>query len=177
MIILEGPDGGGKTRLAGVLKDLFDLELQPRAVTPDAKAMVPIGEYIERELAKKFGMRLYDRFALISSPMYRPLPNPTFVDPMTNLDWLTAQYQKLWKIDPVIIFCMPAREVVRANVMADTDNDVVQEHIDHIYDNYLAFIAREFSMSWMIWDYTNPTMHRVDALMRWAKARVAKGRI
>jgi hypothetical protein len=180
MIIVEGPDGAGKTNMVNKLMAIFNgLELMPKAVSSEeAKALRPIGPYVEEELAKKFGLRVYDRFALISSPMYLSLPNPTFVEPMTDVQWLMMQYSRLNRIDPVIIYCMPPLAVVKANMETDTETpDFVKERIETIYNSYVAFIARTYSASHMIWDYTNPTMHRVDALMRWAKARVEKGRV
>lgn len=178
MIIVEGPDGSGKSTLVAKMLNLFDgLERVPSAVASDATPLRPIGAYVNEELRKGFGLRLYDRFALISSPMYLCLPNPTFRDEMTDMIWLKDQHQRFRKIDPLIIFCMPPLEVVRANILADPSSEVMWPFIDQIYYSYLAYIAREENMSSMVWDYTDPTMHRLDALMRWARARVAKGRI
>ena len=70
MIVVEGPDGSGKTTLVKRIMDSklgSELELMPRAVSKDAKSLTKIDDYIEEELGKGFGMRLYDRFALISS--------------------------------------------------------------------------------------------------------------
>lgn len=185
MIIVEGPDGAGKTNLCKRMLDVFDLELMPKAVTSaETRSIVPIGKYVEDELGKGFGMRLYDRFALISSPMYLSLPEPTFVHPMTDLEWLRAQWELFARIDPVIIFCMPPLEVVKENLRNDPETpDFVKNRIDIIYYSYLAFMARswngrDFSSAWLVWDYTAEELpwHRVDALMRWTKARVEKGR-
>lgn len=178
MIILEGPDGAGKTTLRDrILADWGgEFVAQPRAVSSDAVSIVPIGEYIEKELARGFGNRLYDRFALISSPMYLPLPNPTFVDPMTNVDWLRAQYQKMDTVDPAIIYCLPPLEEVRKNVLNDESSEVMWPYIDLIYHNYVAFIARHWSTSSMVYDYTNPDLLRLAGLLRWASARCKEGR-
>lgn len=185
MLIVEGPDGAGKTNLVNRLLTMFDdLELMPKAVSSEAKSLVPIDDYIEAELDKGFGLRLYDRFALISAPQYITLPNRTFRGRMTDGPWLASMYNKFWKLDPVIIFCMPPLEEVLKNVMnEDTDNSVVadRERIETIYYLYLAFISQNFgrfATSWMVWDYTQGEFpwHRIDALMRYARARVEKGR-
>lgn len=186
MIIVEGPDGAGKTNLTKRLLTTFDdLELQPKAVSSAARSLVPIDDYIEAELDKGFGMRLYDRFALVSAPQYLTLPNRTFRGRMTDGPWLASQYNRFWKLDPVIFFCLPPLEEVWKNVQKeDTDNSVVanRETIENIYYAYLAFISQNFGRfpgSWMVWDYTQGDLpwSRVDALMRYARARVSKGRI
>lgn len=174
MIIVEGPDGAGKTTLIGHLEQEYGLTREPRAVSSDVKLLTPIGEYIERELYRGFGWRLYDRFALISSPQYMMTPDRTFQYPLTEVDWLQLQYLKLAKINPVLIFCMPPLEVVKANVARDPKNQVIADHIEEIYYHYVAYIGREFNPSAMIWDYTNPNRIKLGALIRWAQARVAK---
>ena len=174
MIVVEGPDGAGKTTLVEQIENDWSLTREPRAVSSEAKSLLPIGPYIETELGKKFGWRLYDRFALISSPMYISLPNRTFREEMLNSSWLTMQYARFTAIDPLIVYCLPPLEVVRANVLNDPHNKVVHEHIDNIYWNYVAFAARVYSPSTMIWDYTNPDLLHLAALLRWAKARSAR---
>lgn len=178
MIIIEGPDGAGKTTLIQrILEDWGEeFTLQPRAVTSEAKSLVPIGQYIETELARGFGPRVYDRFALISSPMYLPLPNPTFVDPMTNVDWLRGQYNKLDIVDPAIIYCLPPFDVAMENVREDVSSEVMWPYAETIYNNYVAFIARHWSTSSMVYDYTNPDLLRLAGLLRWASARCKEGR-
>lgn len=178
MIILEGPDGAGKTTLRDrILNDWGgEFVAQPRAVTSDATSLVPIGKYIEDELARGFGPRLYDRFALISSPMYMALPNRTFVDPMTDIDWLRPQYHKLDRVDPAIIYCLPPLEVVMENLRNDPSSEVVLPYGEQIYLNYVAFAARHWSTSCMVYDYTNPDLLRLSGLLRWASARCKEGR-
>lgn len=178
MIILEGPDGSGKTTLKEqILRDWAgEFQAQPRAVRSDATSIVPIGQYIQNELARGFGNRLYDRFALISSPMYLPLPNPTFVDPLTDVEWLKIQYNRLDKIDPAIIYCLPPKEVVLQNLADDPSSEVVLPYGELIYNNYVAFIARHWSTSCMIYDYTNPDILRLSGLLNWASARCKEGK-
>lgn len=176
MIIVEGPDGSGKTTLIKRImeSDLgSELELMPRAVSKEAKSLTQIDDYIETELGKKFGMRLYDRFALISSPCYAMLPDRTFAGRMFDPVWLRAQFDKLHQVDPVIIMCLPSLDTVVGNTRIGDDNRVVQEDIEAIYINYLSFWASHgTNTSMMPWDYHNPDQKRLDNLLRWAKARV-----
>lgn len=175
MIIVEGPDGAGKSTLVARLEQDWGMTREPKAVSSEAVSLRSIGPYVEEELGKGFGWRLYDRFALISSPMYIALPNRTFREEMLDLHWLRMQYVKMNKIDPVIIYCMPPVEVVRKNVWEGSDNNVVKDHIDNIYWNYHAFIARVFNSSAMVWDYTKPDLLHLVALMKWANKRQIQG--
>lgn len=176
MVIVEGPDGSGKSTLVKMLVEESGYELVPRSVTKEAKAMVDLSEYIVTELRKGFGPRIYDRFALISSPMYLSLPEPTFSGMMMDFTWLQYRHIDMDKIDPLVIFCLPPLEQVLKNVMAGDDNLVVQKQIEVIYWSYHAYAARHYSTSHMVWDYTAPNRVRLGNLMKWAAARIEKGR-
>lgn len=178
MIIVEGPDGAGKTTLVErLVREGHFTHVEPRAVTASAEKIKPIGDYIQEELDRGFGWRLYDRFALISSPMYISLPNRTFSEQMLDMLWLRNAYYKFRLIDPVVIYCLPPFDVVMQNVALDESSKVMHEQAENIYWSYHAFIARDdFHSSRMIYDYTNPDNHRIESLLQWAKARVEKGR-
>lgn len=179
MIIVEGPDGGGKSNLVSRIEMDWSLKREPKAVTSAAESLFPMGQYIEDELDKGFGMRLYDRFALISSPMYLMLENRTFVDPLTNYEWLKIQYRRLKRLDPVIIYCLPPLSVVKENLRKDDNSGgKVRDHIEEIYYGYVAWYARDgFNTSTMVWDYTNPDLVHLAQLLRWADFRVKEGRL
>lgn len=173
MIIVEGPDGAGKTHLVTRIENDWGITREPKAVTSTAESLLPLGTWVEEELAKGQSFRLYDRFALISSPIYSMLENPTFVWPLTEYQWLRNQFQKLKRIDPVIIWCLPPLETVRQNVIReDNSGGKILPHIDVIYHQYHAWAARDgYNTSQMVWDYTNPDLLRLANLMRFAKAR------
>lgn len=182
MIIVEGPDGAGKTTLIGRLEEEYGLIREPRAVSSDVRALVPIGEYVDRELDRGFGWRLYDRFALISSPFYMFTgPDRTFRGEMTDPIWLEAAWRRFLKLDPVIILCLPPLEAVKANVEADPNNERIAPHIEEIYYSYHNFFAMQravFNTSIMRWDYTADLVgqtRNMSGLLRWANARVNRG--
>jgi hypothetical protein len=173
LIIVEGPDGAGKSTLVSRIEVDWNLTRVPKAVTSTAESLFPIGKYIEDELAKGFSMRVYDRFALISSPRYLMFENRTFVDPMTNPDWLKIQHHRLSRIDPVIIYCLPPLDTVVKNLMReDNSGGKALKNIEEIYYGYLDFYARDaYNTSTMVWDYTNPDLVHVAKLLRWAEFR------
>jgi len=181
MIIVEGPDGAGKSTLVAQIEQMWGVTREPRAVSKEAKSLVPIGEYIEGELEKGFGKRIYDRFALISSPMYMGLPDRTFRDQMLDRDWLMNMHTKFKRIDPVIIICLPPLKIVKRNVNKGEDNLVVQETIEEIYWLYHNWYCSHhpFNSSTALWDYTSDDplqFSRIEGLIRWAEARCRKER-
>lgn len=186
MIIVEGPDGAGKTTLVAELETRLGITRQPRAVTKEAKSLTPIDQYITAELAQGFGLRLYDRFALISSPMYMHLPDRTFAGAMKDPIWLEEAYRVFAAVDPVVILCLPPLETVLANVIGDEDNEVVQSSIETIYLNYHNWYCQQkarLNTSVLLYNYdeTEPwkvtrQQDNLSGLLGWAKARTAKGR-
>ena len=183
MFIVEGPDGSGKTTLVARLENMLGVSREPRAVTAGAEKIKPIGAYVQEELDKGFGLRLYDRFALISSPMYLSLPNPTFSEEMLDLVWLASAWRRLRQIDPVIILCLPDFATVKANVAKDESSKVMWEYWETIYWNYHNWLAVNLeNTSVLHYNYTltGPVQafqdQRLAGLVRWTQARVLKGR-
>ena len=158
MIVIEGPDGAGKSTLVEHFEKAMGVTREPRAVSSDAESLVPIGDYIITELGKGYGNRVYDRFALVSSPIYSMLPNPTFTAPMTDLEWLTEQWNQFYYLRPQVVVCLPPFDVAWNNVKDDPKNQVVLDHFFSIYSLYQNFIATaRHPMSLWVWDYTAPT--------------------
>jgi hypothetical protein len=183
LIIVEGPDGAGKTTLIEQIEDIWDIKRQGRVVDSRMVVKRDLPSYIDKELEKGFGWRLYDRFALISSPMYIPVGNDrTFKGEFLDPIWLTRAYQKLWHVDPVILLCLPEMEVVRKNIIADRaspDPKIVVTNWKSIYLNYHNWYCSqraEGNTSLLKWDYTDPQPDKLQALMKWAQARVDMGR-
>lgn len=187
MIIVEGPDGAGKSTLVTHLEERLGITREPRAVSAGAEKLKPIGQYISDEMDRGFGLRIYDRFALISSPMYLSLPNPTFSEELLDLVWLEDAHRRFRKINPVIILCLPPFEVVKANLEKDAEGHytTLSDHWQTVYWSYHNWLAANFGVfatSIMHYDYTvtgNQLKWRdknLDGLLRWAKARVEKNR-
>lgn len=118
MIVVEGPDGSGKTTLIRHLTQLLEVELVPKAVSSEMNAEVPLPDYIKDQLSRGFGPRLYDRFALISGPIYGPLfgmkpPNDIFMDLFQASKWQA----KMSQVNPLVIYCLPHHRVVEHNLV------------------------------------------------------------
>lgn len=159
MIILEGPDGGGKTSLAQDLSKTLNMPIAERVVSQQTEALTDLRVWTEDNLRQGFQRKIFDRHRLISDPIYRAVfgnHNAQLYDP----GWLTKAMAQFADIDPIIIFCMPSLEVVALNLADDPDNKVIVNDIEKIYYSYIALWAQmqgwgEFST--LLWyDYTNP---------------------
>lgn len=161
MIVVEGPDGAGKTTLIEELMSRFDFDLQQRVVGSDTKAMTDLKAWVEHDNWKKAWVEgamipLYDRHRLISEFIYGPIvgraPEPGF----DNFEWVNRELHSFYIKHPLIIYCLPPIEVVRENAQReDTDNSAVAHRIDGIWVAYSRFAARDIiTADAMVWDYT-----------------------
>ena len=159
MLIVEGPDGSGKTTLIQGLQERYGFEVAPRVVSKDAEALVDLKDWVEANLAEGFQDLIFDRHRLISEPIYGALLRPQAESGFDDFIWLSRQFNRLRRNRPVIIYCMPPKQVVIDNIMADPENDVVKPVADKLYNMY----AQHIGLVWgaghpdihpIIWDYT-----------------------
>lgn len=184
MIILEGPDGAGKSTLAAQIERDWGITREPRVVSAGAETQVDdLARWTWDQLEMGFGFRLYDRFSLISSPQYTMLENRTMAGPLMDYHFLRDCHARLRQIDPVIIWCLPPLEVVKENLAREDDSG--RSLIDHIETLYLTYTSTaammgvrdpdrmkgQYITSQMVWDYTKPNTLHLANLLRWAKAR------
>jgi hypothetical protein len=157
MIIVEGPDGAGKTTLIKDLSKFLGLEVAPRVVSKEARAMTDLRVWTEQNLLKGFQKLIFDRHRMISELIYGPALRGEAEAPFNDLIWLTNQMKRFYAARPVIIYCLPPIEVVITNVMSDPDNEVVRRKIQVIYNMYVSKAAHDWALDparVIIWDYT-----------------------
>lgn len=154
MLIVEGPDGGGKTTLVEELTLLTRWPVAERVVSKQANAMTDLRVWTTANLREGFQRTIFDRHRLISDPVYRfALPHKQPDPELYEQEWLTSAMDLFAYIDPIIVFCMPPIEVVRANLEGDKDNDVVRDHMDKIY--YAYNVQWAHLRSWGKWRFTS----------------------
>lgn len=144
MIIVEGPDGAGKTTLIQQLSHAWGVPIAPRVVATDTSAMVDLCEWTEQNLNRGFHSDvLYDRHRLISDPIYQAaIPTKTPDMRLYRPGWLRSQYERFMQCHPFIIMCLPPRTVVHANLADDPHNEAILPHIDRVYNGYAAALAQ-----------------------------------
>ena len=145
MIVVEGPDGAGKTMLVQALASKFDVPIAPRVVSKDTEVLVDMMAWVHDNVRAGWQRRIYDRHRLISDPIYR------FIIPVKEDDfefydyvWLSEQVE-IWvkDVQPIVIFCLPDWPTVLGNLKregdrANVDNSVVIPHMAKIYQDYVA---------------------------------------
>lgn len=138
MIVVEGPDGSGKTSLVKSLQGMTGFPLTSKAVSSEMKELVDLPAYIETHLALGFGKRLYDRFALISGPIYGPLtgmkpPNHIFTDEVQSWIWQGRFHNR---VKPLVIYCLPPEDEVRKNLINNPRNDAMAHIWEQVFWSY-----------------------------------------
>lgn len=161
MIIVEGPDGAGKTTLINDIRQWFHWPIAPRVVSKDAEAMVDLKDWVELNLAKGFHRSIYDRHRLVSEPIYGAVLRNEFEPGFDNLGWLSEMMWSFYeKCNPIIIYCLPPWKEVEANTRVGIEYQPqhVVDNIRKIYSLYLSQASREYHSRerTFVYDYTRP---------------------
>jgi len=156
MIIVEGPDGSGKTTLIKLLKDELNIPVAPRVVSKETKAMTNLQDWVDNNLDEGFQKVIFDRYRLISEPIYGPILRKGQSEGFDSLMWLGPRLKRFYELEPIIIYCLPHLFTVVKNIGRDHDNDVVRPHIQAIYTAYVAKAAMDYALApgrVHVWDY------------------------
>jgi hypothetical protein len=138
-IIIEGPDGAGKTRLVEALLDRYpEYRAAPRACTSID------GPLSGRDLVywiNRFGMldgNIYDRHPAISGPVYDAVLSrrvELWVQP-----WIQGIFHEIHE-SARVIYCRPPRRAIVEAVNGAPQMDGVNRMIHRLVDTYDAIMA------------------------------------
>lgn len=158
MIVVEGPDGSGKSTLVSALSERFGLPVSPKLANSDMSKNMPEHQWVEENVARGFQATLFDRHCLISEPIYNSLTKDRFALKFDSISWLNAMHSMFYRgCRPLIIYCLPSYEVVRRNVQT---GDVPQperviRNVRRIYGLYVSKAASDSALAGaMYYDYT-----------------------
>ena len=154
-IILEGPDGAGKTTLASDLQHHFPgMEMHPRFCTSREGPIAELAEAVFRDARSRPTHYIYDRHPVISDYVYNAsIPGRDF-----SPEFLTTEMGRVRDRvakSSFVIFCLPPLHAVLHNVENDRDEQMpgVWENLKRIYDtyrmHYIMWPGRKF-----LFDYT-----------------------
>lgn len=164
MIIVEGPDGGGKTSLITRLQDELHFQVQPRACTSD-NGIDPgtLREWVDRDLSGIRNRGFYDRHPLISEPIYGPLIRGRMADGFSEVSWMASRLNLFKMQQPLMIFCLPPFSEVQKNIEMSHEPTTkhlrgVRTHARALYELYCLRASQETSeasYATIVWDYTH----------------------
>lgn len=141
-IVVEGPDGSGKTTLIDQLMDSFELTKHARSCTSlggplpdvDVWGMQTSSRIVKHESTHNY---LFDRIPFISGPIYtHALGNPPQRG-YSNVGWWES-WAKLWFPRTLLIVCLPPFENVETNVRRSENMPGVSDNTARIYAGYDA---------------------------------------
>lgn len=157
MIILEGPDGGGKTTLAKHISEHFNLPyMRHEGVSsthgPDGPAII---EWWDEQISSN-KQAVYDRCFYISEPIYQLATpgRPLLAEPLVMIHGI----MRLTNFTPLTIFCIPPWEAAIANVgqrdRLEGVDDLALQKIHWAYHVSYALWSEALYHNVTHWDYT-----------------------
>lgn len=138
MIVVEGPDGAGKTSLVRKLTVEFNLPAHARASDSVQGPVVDLFDWAHRDVVTMPDQELsvYDRHPLISEYVYGPICRSRLPSGFVT----TTAHALVRMMAPrvLVVLCRPSTERLITSVDADRDMPGVREHIARIASAYDA---------------------------------------
>jgi energy-coupling factor transporter ATP-binding protein EcfA2 len=173
VIIVEGPDGSGKTTLVNHLAEKYDIPISPKVVGSDTRPMIAdLQQWVESNLKKGLQWMLFDRHRLISEPIYQMCMGRRAQEGFDDIKWFTARMIDWTRIRPFIVYCLPPHIMVHNNLIDDKYNVEVQQYLHQIYSGYVAAAAGDVARGQaVLFDYNSDAEFlRIDMLFElWVK--------
>lgn len=165
MIVLEGPDGGGKSTLITRLAERLDFQVEPRACNSEHGInMTTLKDWVDADLSRSVRSHgVYDRYPLISEPIYGPLTRGRMADGFEDVKWMGLALLSMYELEPLMIYCLPPLDAVRRNVQAT--HGMTTEHMSQVNHQiraiwhaycHRAALDHGIHPEPVVWDYTDP---------------------
>lgn len=173
MLIVEGPDGSGKSTLVRRLSGDLSMPISPRVVQSDTTAMVDLARWTEDNVARGFQRMLFDRHRLISEPIYGPVLRGRQNAHFINHGWLSQMMWQFYAAEPIIIYCLPDIRTIWRNVKKpETENQVVAQVgvVEALYTGYITRATLDMARG--VSKLYNYETSLYEDLLRWVKFRL-----
>lgn len=156
MIIVEGPDGAGKTTLIDTLKAATGLNVHSRASDSVGGPVENIYDWAQTDVDTWASqpMAIYDRHPLISELIYGPVAR-NFIDQAFFSEAATRTFHKFYK-KSLIILCLPPFDVLSKNVHREAQMPGVLENLPELYEEYTMLLRTiPLDGNVVVYDYTS----------------------
>lgn len=158
LIIIEGPDGAGKTTLVKRLQEDFPhLPVGERGTT-DRKKLYTVTvpdtfRAIKYAVGPYAACRIWDRL-FFSEFVYAPVGLPPR-EPMFTLSQTNFIYRMMVALQNPVILCLPPEKAVLQNVLVEEQMSGVVENIRYIHWKYGQMMSDgSFPPQTVVYDYT-----------------------
>lgn len=148
LVVIEGPDGSGKSTLVRKIRD-FSLPQQFWCMSSarryhDIKDVASFMSWLHDRPVETTRL-LFDRFPIISEWVYGPILRKSYFDipleryafqtPQSAAHHIAAAFMSL-DSTPVIVHCRPPFATLAERVRGEEQMDGVVEHLQELYDRY-----------------------------------------
>jgi energy-coupling factor transporter ATP-binding protein EcfA2 len=174
MLIVEGPDGSGKTTLVKALSYELGWEVADRVVGTDTEPLFDLRVWTENNLRLGFQTVIFDRYRLLSEPIYGPIMRANSRESIWyEMGWMQDRLTELYQVEPVVIYCLPPLDQVVKNLENDPHNAATRPYADSIYRGYVAQAASARAgdlFTAFVYDYTQTD---VATVLGWVKGELS----
>jgi hypothetical protein len=161
VIVVEGPDGAGKTTLVREIAAQFPVTVGHRLVSTEARALGEMKRATEDRTRNLNQGMVFDRHPLISGPIYHAvLGGTTNAYMFEDFAWLTEMSGVFIRAKPTLIYCIPPRDTCLEQNAGCWPSHTTYDDREAIYDLYLARAAIDVGVGRAIhYDYTEGSKH------------------
>lgn len=164
MIIVEGPDGGGKTTLVNTICQEFDLKQGERSEKDRDKIYLTTRRdtwyAMSYELHCSSGLLVWDRLGPFSDPVYSALDIPV-VRRCSFTDAEIRMFNRFCQELCLVIVCMPRLEVLIENAEKGHQLPGVVEKTKKIWGGYMKTMPNYFHFDYNRNSHQHHVMHLV----------------
>jgi hypothetical protein len=147
-IIVEGPDGAGKSTLIAHLQEQMGLPIHDKASTSVGGPVDSLAKWVDDDMPIMAVLRggpayIYDRHPIISEPIYGTIVRSKPQPPFSNEQYLRNVGELLYN-GAVVVWCLPDLNTVATNVFANARGQMpgVTLKIGKLHQAYMTAMFR-----------------------------------
>jgi hypothetical protein len=163
MIVVEGPDGAGKTTLCEAICRRYRLKMGQRSTHDRDKIWRTTRKdtwyALHEEMRCDHPPLVWDRLGPYSDPVYAPLGIPV-PRPVAFTAAELSMIDVFLRHFGVVILCMPPLDVIERNVQSARQLEKVEDKLAEIVDGYTQVMPY-----YPRYDYTSPDNKRLDRMI------------